>query len=356
MSDNENTAPEQTVNHSDSPDQAQEETAQHGKRAFTIKSILFGVFALLFTIAITDYNDFLLKQTSFVSNHLPPGPIFLVLSLACIWNPAWRNRWILLGLGFILTLTVSLYCAITLEGSFWGLHTLLMLPFVVGSIGPIWNVIHQKMLMNSRELMVALLILFAGCWTAGAGLNRFFTYMQIVPWTQYSNSVSMQKYQTIEYVPEHLWPAGGLSKIGDDNLEKKRVYDAFTTGYAEQQTDNIPWDAWMPPLLGSWLPLLALFSICLIAISLIVHRQWAHHEQLSYPIAQIGASLFDRKGNRWLPDIFYSKLFWIAAGMVIFYHLIRLLHSWWPNSYPDVPNGTSFSFIWSVFPIMSKSG
>ena len=326
------------------------------KRAFTIKSLVFGIVALLFTIAICDFNDFYLKQTPFVSNHLPPGPIFLVLGLAIFWNPSWRNRWFLLGIGIVFNIFLGLYYHYVRESSFFGIHSLALLPFIILSIKPLWLSMRERMFLSSRELMVALLILFAGAWTAGAGLNRFFTYIQVVPWTYYSNNIQMQKYETIEYIPGHVWPGGGLNEIGDNDEEKKRIYDAFATGYEQQGTEGIPWDAWMPSLLGSWLPLLALFSICLIAVSLIVHRQWAHHEQLSYPIAQIGSTLFAREKKRTLPDIFYSKQFWIAASVVMVFHGIRLLHAWHPDNFPSVPNETGFHFIWNVFPVFSKSG
>ena len=332
----------------------EQEQGQNSQRAFTIKSVLFGIAALLFTIAICDYNDFFLKQTSFVSNHLPPGPLFLVLGLAILWNPAWRNNWFLLGLGIVFNIFLGCYFELARDGSFLGLHTLTLVPFIALSAKPIWSKLRDKMFMSSREMMVALIILFAGCWTAGAGLNRFFTHVQIVPWTIYSNSVQMQKYETIKYIPEHLWPAGGMEGLDDD--EKRRVFDAFSTGYEQQGTVGIPWDAWMPPLLGSWLPLLALFSICLIAISLIVHRQWSQHEQLSYPIAQIGTTFFARDKQRTLPDIFYSKQFWIAAGVVITFHGIRLLNAWFPDSFPSVPSSASFGFIWELFPVFGKSG
>ncbi len=335
----------------------QEENVTPTGRAFTLKSVLFGVFALLFTIAFTDYSDFYLKQSPFVSNFLPPGPMMLVLSIALIWNPMWCKRISLPFVGLGICTLIGAYLSYVHEQSFFlSAHWLLLIPFAAAYAKPVWEAIAPKMILGNRELLVSLIIVLVGCWTAGAGLNRFFTYMQIVPWVQYSNSTQMQNYETIKYIPQDIWPAGGYEGIGDNQEEKQRVYDAFFTGYEQQGTDGIPWDAWMPSLLTNWLPLLALFSICLIALSLIVHRQWAHHEQLSYPIAQIGTTLFMRDENRRLPSIFYMRSFWIAAGTVMLFHGVRLLHAWWPNNYPDINYNVQFSFIWSLFPTFGKSG
>lgn len=341
---------------------AQSETAaesQSAQRTITIKSIFFGIAALLFTIAVTDYSDFHLKQSPFVSNHLPPGPIFLILSLALIWNPIWRSR-VLMGLaGVSLTLIAGAYnYHVAQAGFLFGAHWLILIPVIAAVCAPVWRVLSPRMLMSSREMLFALILVFAGCWTAGAGLNRFYTYMQVVPGTYYDNAIASHKYQTLEYVPEDIWPGGkSLQSLSQEPKEKQRIYDAFYTGYEEQQTDGIPWDAWMPPLLTKWFPLLALFSICLIALALIVHRQWAHHEQLAYPLANICTDFFTSTNKqRWLPDLFYNRLFWIATGLVVIFHGIRLLHAWFPNNAPDISNSANFSFIWGLFPTLGKSG
>ena len=61
--------------------------------------------------------------------------------------------------------------------------------------------------------------------------------------------------------------------------------------------------AWLPALLY-WGPLVILMSVCVTALSLFVHRQWAHHEQLSYPLAQVGlrtSSKCQEKNGRTTP-------------------------------------------------------
>ena len=333
-----------------------EEYRKQGK-AFTIKSISFGLLALLFTILYADYNDFFLGQTSFVANHLPPGPLFLILGLALIWNPMWSKRNLLLIGGLLFSGVFACFNVIILDHSvFFSWHLIPIALTLIAYTKPVWNKLAHRLTLSSKELILALCIVFAGCWTAAAGLNNFFTHTLVGPWALYNNNVQQHKYETIHYIPSHLWPGGGLANLENNQGESQRIYDAFYTGYTEQGTAGVPWDAWMGPLLSSWIPMLVLFSSCLIAMSLIVHRQWAHHEQLSYPLAQIGTSLLEKSQQRILPNIFYAKSFWIAAGIVIVFHGIRYLHTWWPNNVPDIITTSRMNFFWELFPTLNKSG
>ncbi|NRA39890.1 MAG: hypothetical protein HRU15_17240 [Planctomycetes bacterium] len=547
-------------------------------KSFTFKSIFFGIIGLLITIAITGYNEEVLRQTPFVGHQFPFGPYFLILCVALIWNPLWAK-------------------------------------------------IYTPLCLRSRELVVTLLIILMGCWTAGSGLNRFFTHAVISPWVKYENETSWQISETIHYVPPHLFPLGGknyqydisitskgsdqqalvetfhafsrlsveeieqelsapqpqfripiasdevksihercaelkceltitkqiqsvikLSNIKNEhdsaqikqaisqftnwddgqiddcftkdecsfeytgsqaqidtfdkniqslntfiqfdvqnndeityqivnpdtsqsnikdildkhsiklasdkvhadipsdtldvlksdiaqvhpgihvlrvlegnlqinginekqdliaqsvaalsnsnsNLEtaaiknliqknslhlpircnenkygsfnatieahnigiflgdlNKITYDSFTTGIPQEA--DVPFSSWTQPL-SSWLPLLIVFGICIISLSLLVHRQWASHEQLSYPLAQIGTSLLERKSGHGVPDLFRKRSFWVAAIFVFGFHFIRLLNTWYPNIFPGMNYSYSFnSFFWTTFPTIADA-
>ncbi len=326
-------------------------------RAFTLKSVLFGAIGLLFTIFFTAINDIYLVQTSFIANHLPPGPLFLVIALALIWNPMWYSKVALWTCGSAFALLVGCYTHFILGHSFfWSWHLLILLFCALSSAGPVWEFVSKKFALTGKELITTLIIIICGCWTAGASLNYHFAPTQVGMWTIYNNKVQMQKMETIEYIPEHLFPSGGLNQIGDDEAEKQRVYEAWRTGSAEQGTEGVPWDAWMPSIISSWAPLFIFFSTCTIALALIVHRQWSHHEQLAYPIAEIGTSIFSKEEGRALPSLFYNKQFWIASLFVIAFHGIRYMHTWFPNNVPDIQNRTYFNFMLEIFPVLRKSG
>ena len=327
------------------------------KSAFTKRSVIFGLLGLVFTIFYAAINDIIFKQSSFVSNHLPPGPIFLVLCIAIVWNPMWFNRVFMGIVSAILFVFWGSYFSYAWGHSFFFSWHLLFLIGIGLSFSPsIYERFSGAMRLSGRELIVTLLIIFAGCWTAGASLNYHFSPTLINMWPIYSNSQQYQGTETIEYIPEHLWPAGGLNKIGDDVAEKKRVYDAFQTGSALQDEKGVPWDAWLMPIIGGWAPLFILVSLCLVALSFLVHRQWSRHEQLAYPIAKIGSAVFERSENRALPNLFYNNMFKIAIIIVLLFHGVRFLHVYWPSGFPDVQTRTWFNFILEIFPVLKQSG
>lgn len=80
---------------------------------------------------------------------------------------------------------------------------------------------------------------------------------------------------------------------------------------------QIPWRHWARPLFN-WGVLIALSYILLMTFNVLIFRQWAHNEKLTYPLMEIPKSLLgglhDGKEDA-LPPIFKNPLFWI--GVVI---------------------------------------
>ena len=338
-------------------DQGSCEALKQSKSAFTFRSIGFGAIGLLFTIFYTAINDLMFKQTPFIANHLAPGPIFLVICIAVLWNPVWSKRAVLGIMSAFLLIFWGAYWSSVWGHSFllsW--HCLFIIGIIISFKSSWFQRASKAFLLSGRELIVVLLIIFAGCWTAGASLNYHLPTTLVNVWSVYANSPQMQDVKTLEYIPEHLSPAGGLNAIADNLDERVRVYDSFATGSEMQNKTGVPWDAWLGPVLSGWAPLFILVAMCLVSMSFMVHRQWAHHEQLAYPIAKIGSSLLEREGGRALPSIFYNNLFRIAAITVLVFHGIRYMHVWWPSNVPDIPTTAWFTFILDIFPVLKQSG
>ena len=74
------------------------------------------------------------------------------------------------------------------------------------------------------------------------------------------------------------------------SLESRKSYavDGFVQGLGVGTKGisfrQIPWYAWTGTLLYFWLPLILAFSLAVIGLALVVHRQWSDHEHLPYPI------------------------------------------------------------------------
>ncbi|MDD5678857.1 MAG: hypothetical protein PHW60_12845 [Kiritimatiellae bacterium] len=78
---------------------------------------------------------------------------------------------------------------------------------------------------------------------------------------------------------------------------------------------EIPWKHWARPLMR-WTILAALTYIVLMALNLLIFRQWAYNEMLTYPLAELPKALIgglDQDGL--IPSLYRNNLFWIGMAV-----------------------------------------
>ena len=261
------------------------------RRAITFRSLFFGLLGVVLIDAFAQFSDTQLRQAMAVGNHLPISAYSYLLVVLLLWNP--------LAFKFAPSLHLS-----------------------------------------KGEMAVVLCMVLAACWPPTSGFYRYFHRLIILPWVYLPDQLAWQEYGLMDYLPRKLFPLGG--EVDDT------VYRGFVQGLAKGN-DPIPWvsatgdeqslfgvlAAWVPPL-AYWGPLLVFYVVSILAMALLVHRQWTHHEQLSYPLANIATSLIRRAPGRAVPDLFRNKLFWWGAGPVLLVHAIRMLHLWYPSYVPDI--------------------
>ena len=111
---------------------------------------------------------------------------------------------------------------------------------------------------------------------------------------------------------------------------------------------ELPWGAWMPTML-LWGSLALLLGFCSLCLALIVHPQWSKRELLPYPIVRFVEEAAATRTGRALPEIARNRLFWIALGVVVAFHLVNGLHSWFPDI-PEIPRRFEFGPLQTIFP------
>jgi len=77
--------------------------------------------------------------------------------------------------------------------------------------------------------------------------------------------------------------------------------------------EPIPWGIWVGPLAKWGIFLMALFAV-MVAIMVIMRKQWVDYEHLSFPIAQVPAELCLAAESGRANNILTSKTFWIGLG------------------------------------------
>ena len=236
----------------------------------------------------------------------------------------------------------------------------------------------EPLALSGREMAVVLVATLLACFPPTSGFFRYFQRQIMLPWHFLANNPVWVKFGLLtsgdawtgQLYDFHLrpelfpdpWPGAGGDVLASAGYE--RVYTAFFSGMVTAEGpvpfSAIPWDAWARPLLH-WTPLVVLFALSILAMQFLVHRQWAHHEQLSYPIAQVAGSFCaGRGGRRGVPDLFRNRLFW--WGFVPLFLLLGLdyLARWYPDDVPALgtmmPNLRSWWVpLTTNVPILKKS-
>ncbi len=276
-------------------------------RAFTKKALFFGFVGVFLIAGVAGFNDYYLEQTLFINNHFPIAGYFYMAMVVLGWN---------------------LLC----------------------------SRIKPNLMLSTHELVVVLAMTLSACFVPSSSFYRHFHRQLILPLYYAAGQPVWQKLKLIDYLPSYLFPLNG--DVMHEAYDK--VYMGFVQGLSKNQGFiplwQMPIGAWIKPMLW-WGPLVILMSLCVISLSMLVHRQWVHHEQLSYPIATVATSLLKRDENKPLSAIFYSRLFWTGALFVMFIYTIKLLAGWFPGVVPDI--NLTFNFtnkIWTKIPIAHKVG
>ena len=147
----------------------------------------------------------------------------------------------------------------------------ILLFFVVVLFNVPFKLLRSRWVLNPQELVVIYTMMIVGSGIPTVGLTA-----QLIPFL-----AEVFYYAT----PENEWdvllqPHIKTWLVPQDELAVWYFFEGLPEGML------IPWGAWMVPLLawGSFAMALYLMMISMVAL---IHRQWARHERLVYPLIQL---------------------------------------------------------------------
>ena len=257
----------------------------------TFRAVILGLVGAAFIASYTYFNDWIMRQTMFVGNFMP----------------------------------ISVYGLLVL--------------FLV-FIFPLWSRITRKGALSRSELAVVLVLVLASCAIPGSNLLRLFTPALIMPHRYEMTEPGWQQQGVMDMVPE-----GMLADVSED---PDTVLGGYTRGLKEASDtlglSEVPWDAWRAPLFF-WIPIILSLWIALVSLAVVVHRQWADHEHLPYPIVTFTKSLLPEANGQRSP-VFQNTLFWIGLGAVFVIHFYNYLNLWFDDYlFGQIPLGVDFSAL-----------
>lgn len=268
----------------------------------TVRALILGLIGVAFVASYTYFNDWIMRQTMFVGNFMPISVYgLLVLYLAIIF--------------------------------------------------PLWQRFTRHGKLTRPELAVVLVLVLASCAIPGSNFLRLFTPALVMPHHFERTEPGWQQQQVMDLVPD-----GMLVDISED---EGTVLDGYIRGLAEAADSmafsEVPWAAWRGTLFF-WLPIILSLWIALVSLAVVVHRQWAHHEHLPYPIVTFTKSLLPEENGQPSP-VFGNPLFWIGLGAVFSIHFYNYLNLWFDKVlFGQIPLGIDFSSLSDLFPVFHAGG
>jgi hypothetical protein len=186
-----------------------------------------------------------------------------------------------------------------------------------------------RSLLTGKELLVSwsLMVLLSGiAWT---GLARTYFINLTAPY-HFATVENRWKEVLQPLLPKSWYP------------QSQEAIDAFYNGLMGgrqmgwlEVLDNIPWDAWLGPLLG-WAGFVLLCYIVLACIVSLLSKQWIYNERMNFPLLRVPLLMQEAFDNHQLGG-FLSNRFLLAGVLIpVCLHLINGLNFYNP-SVPSIP-------------------
>ncbi len=95
---------------------------------------------------------------------------------------------------------------------------------------------------------------------------------------------------------------------------------------------GVPWDRWIPPLIY-WLSFITAVYLAMIAITVILRRQWVERERLVYPLVQLPISMIRNNDERpsIISPLFKNPLMWAGFAIPAILQTLTGLHHYDPS-------------------------
>ena len=262
----------------------------------TRRSVILGLLGAAFLCGFCFLNDWVLRQTYLVGNNMPASVYGVLILTVLLVNPLLRGR-----------------------------------------------------ALSGRELAVIMALTLAGASIPGGGLVRTLVPSLVMPHQLEKTQAGWRENGVVQAVPKRL--------LVDVSEDEDRVVGGFVQGLgvgdAHVSWREIPWRAWVRPL-GFWLPMSLTLWVGLLGLALAMHRQWAEHEHLPYPIAQFTDSLLPAPGKPCRASLLRNRMFLVTAAVVFCVHLNNFGCTWFPDFLIQIPTRFDFQALGKLVPVLVK--
>ena len=220
---------------------------------------------------------------------------------------------------------------------------------VMLAVNPLLYLIRPRLRLRSGELAIILVMCLTSCGLAN--WTNTFSKVLTMPIQMAESSPTARKYNLMGYLPPQAFPGDGRSD--------SHTVQSFVSGLGRDNNyiglGDIPWRGWAGPL-SIWMPLITLSGLTMIGLSLVIHRQWATHERLRYPIADFGSSLLAQDDSQVTGKIYHNRMFWIGLGVLFLLSVYNFLAGGYLAKYlVKIPLSFDFAAIQTKYPSLKNA-
>ena len=189
---------------------------------------------------------------------------------------------------------------------------------LVAGVNVLLRLVHPRLALQRGELAVSFVLILLANTLAGRGLPA-----QLLPVITGAYYYATPENNWINSVHPHMpvWPIP----------QGHEVIWGFYEGSASGQ---IPWAAWLGPLLY-WMIFALAFFLAMVCLMVIVRRQWVEHERLSFPMVQLPLAMIANDRDSIVPPLFRSGLMWLGFAIPFVLSSINALHNYF-GSFPSI--------------------
>ncbi|MEA3403769.1 MAG: DUF6785 family protein [Armatimonadota bacterium] len=181
-------------------------------------------------------------------------------------------------------------------------------------LNPLVRRISEYLSLDRREVLMVYVFLTVATSMAGCGIARFFINTIPVPFYYATPENNFESVQ--EYIPDWFVP--------HDAETLRLLYEASEEG-------NIVWGPWLKPLAAWGLFFLALW-ITMMAMVVILRRQWSEKEKLTYPLLYLPVEVTEGLNTRaMVVDFFRSPVMWTGFAIAALYNIGNIINAYNPG-------------------------
>jgi hypothetical protein len=255
-----------------------------------------------------------------------------------------RLRAVILGL--VLAVTICLltpfnniyHQATPLGGGHFPLAPFFVFFLLAIAVSGIGKITGRSYLLNGFELIVIWIQMVVGSGIAYTGFARTFLINLTAP-LHFATMGNMWEEKLQPLIPSMLTPEREAISMLYDGISQGRDMSWF------QVFKNIPWTAWLQPLL-SWGAFILISYLVMFCIVNILSRQWIHNERMNFPLLQVPEMIGKAVNNRAMSSFLLDKFLITGLSIPIFLHLLNGASFY----YPSVPQISTLVLAGQYFP------